>query len=68
MPIEKFRSLDAIHQAVRIRTGTEEHSRALRSVFWMARLSPEQRFPPGVYKYRSLEEAQAQRQSWSRRR
>jgi hypothetical protein len=67
MPIQKFRSLLEAHKALRVRPGTAEHSRALRSVFWMAaRFAPERRPPPGVFKYRSIEEAQAQRKAWAR--
>ncbi|PYV86801.1 MAG: hypothetical protein DMG05_18845 [Acidobacteria bacterium] len=65
MPIKKFRSLDDIRKALRVEPGTLEHSYALRSVFWMAdRFAPKQQLPPGVYKYRSIEEARAQRTTW----
>jgi hypothetical protein len=65
MPIQKFRSVGAIQSVERFSPGTKEHNRALRAVFWMAaKLSPNQQYPPGVYKYRSLEEAQAQKRSW----
>jgi hypothetical protein len=70
MPIQKFRSAaDASKSPVRLRPGTKEHSLALRAVFSIAALlSPPRRFPPGVYKYRSITEAQAQRSRWARGR
>jgi hypothetical protein len=44
----------------------EEFSRALRSVFRLAELfAPPQKFPPGVFKFRSIEQAQAQRIAWT---
>ena len=68
MPIQKFRSLLEASRALRVRPGTAEHSRALRSVFWMAaQFAPERQLPPGVFKFRSIEEAQAQRKAWARR-
>ena len=67
LPIRKFHSLDEAHRAQRIVPGTAEHSRALRSVFWMAaRFAPDRMPPPGVHKYRSVEEAQAQRKLWGK--
>ena len=60
MPIRKFHSLEEARRALWVRPGTPEHSRALRSVFWLAaRFCPAPQVPPGVFKYRTLEEAQA---------
>ena len=65
MPIQKFRSLTEARHALRIHAGTAEHSRALRAVFWMAsHFAPPRKISPGVYKFRSIEEAQAHRKSW----
>ena len=67
MPIQKFRSLADARKALHFRAGTPEHFRAVRSVFWLAaRLAPQRSYPPGVYKFRSIEEAQAQRKLWDR--
>jgi hypothetical protein len=68
MPVRKFRSVaDASKSPVRLRPGTKEHSLALRAVFSIAaQLSSPRRFPPGVYRYRSVGDAQAQRSRWAR--
>jgi len=67
MPIRKFRTLDDAGHPERLQPGTEKFSRALRGVFrLMARFAPAQRFPPGVFKFRSIEQAQAQRKAWTR--
>ena len=61
MPIQKFGSLNEAGKPRRLRPGTSEYSSALRSVLWIAaQLAPPCPFPPGVYKHRSIEEAQAQ--------
>jgi len=62
MPIRKFRSLSEAGEAERFRPGTAEFSRGLRCVFWMAaRFAPSRKAPPGVHKFRSIEEAQARK-------
>lgn len=67
MPVRKFRSLSEAKQAKRILPGSVEFSRALRSVFWIAAtFAPVQKAPPGVYKFRSLEEAQTRKKTWAR--
>ena len=69
MPVRKFPSLAEAEQAKRILPGSVEFSRAVRAVFWIAAtLSPMRNAPPGVYKFRSLEEAQAQKKAWARGR
>jgi hypothetical protein len=68
MPIRKFRTLAEAGRARRIQPGTEEFSRALRVVFQLSdRFASSQKFPPGVYKFRSIEEAQAQKMVWMHR-
>jgi hypothetical protein len=66
MPVRKFRTLDEAGRPQRYQPGTEEFSRALRSVFRLAELfAPPQKCPPGVFKFRSIEQAQAQRIAWT---
>ena len=68
MPICKFHTLAEAGRAAKLDPGTEAFSRALYSVFRLAALfAPPQKLPPGVHKYRSIEEAQAQRIAWTRR-
>ena len=62
MPIKKYRSLSEIPPVLFVPPGTKEHWLALRSVFWMAgRFAPAHACSPGVHKYRTLAEAQADR-------
>jgi len=66
MPVRKFRSLAEAEQAKRILPGSVEFSRAVRAVFWIAAtFSPTRNAPPGVYKFHSLEEAQARKKTWA---
>jgi hypothetical protein len=68
MPILKFRTLEEAGRPVKLEPGTEEFSRALYNVFQLAELfGPPQSFPPGVFKFQSIEQAQAQRKAWTRR-
>lgn len=67
MPIQKFRDLDAARRALwRVRpSDLVAHIKAL----WVfsARLAPRQ-IPRGVRKFRSLEEANQEREQWVTRR
>lgn len=68
MPIHKFRSLSEAGRATQLLPRTDEFSRALRSVFWMAaRFASAQKCPPGVHKFRTIEEAQEQKKLWAHR-
>jgi hypothetical protein len=68
MPVRKFHSLAEAGQVQKHNPGTEEFSRSLRSVFHLAaQFAASNKFPPGVTKFRSIEEAQAQRLAWMRR-
>jgi hypothetical protein len=45
--------------------GTPEHSRSIHAVLALVSVfAPKRNLPPGVIKYRSIEEADAQRESW----
>jgi hypothetical protein len=68
MSVRKFRTLAEAGRTIRIEPGTGEFSNALRAVFQMAsRLAPPRKFPPGVYKFRNMEEARAQKLAWARK-
>lgn len=67
MPVQKFRFIEEARKALRVEPGSLDHTRAVRSVFGIASLlGPPLRLPPGVYRFRSIEEAQAQRRAWRR--
>jgi len=64
MPIRKFRSVEEMEGNVRYEPGSPELFRAIRALWeFSARVFP-RRFPPGVFKHRSLEDAQRQREIW----
>jgi len=64
MPIRKFRSVEEMEGNVWYEPGSPELFRAIRSLWsFSARVFP-RRFPPGVYKHRSIEDAQRQREIW----
>jgi hypothetical protein len=67
MPIRKFNSISEIGKRKKLQPGTPEFRNALRSVFWMAqRFAPHQNLPPGVHKFRDIEQAQKQKRVWAR--
>ncbi len=64
MPVRKFRSLQEMEDSLWREPGEPELLKAIRSVWSFAARTCPRRFPPGVYKHRSLEEAQRQREIW----
>jgi hypothetical protein len=66
MAVQRFHSISETGNTCRHQPGTAEFSRSLRAVFWLAALlAPSGKIPPGVYKFRSIEESQARKQAWS---
>jgi hypothetical protein len=64
MPVRKFRSVEEMEGNVRYEPGSPELFRAIRALWeFSARIFP-RRFPPGVYKHRSIEDARSQRDVW----
>ena len=67
MPVRKYRSVEDMEDRLWVPPGTPEHHNAVRRVLEYAALSGGQRNAPhGVFKYRSIEEASAQRETWER--
>ncbi len=65
MPIRKYRTLSEAGRSERLQPGTPEFSRTLRCVFRMAAcFAPPTKPPPGVHKFRSIEDAQARKKEW----
>jgi hypothetical protein len=64
MPLRKFRSLEAMEDALWYSPGDAALWDAMRRVWDFADRSAPRTFPPGVYKHRSIEEAQALRGQW----
>jgi hypothetical protein len=68
MSVRKFHSLEEAEQSKRILPGSAQFSRAVHAVFGIAAtFSPLRDAPPGVHKFRTLAEAQAQKKAWARR-
>jgi hypothetical protein len=56
MPVYKFRSVEEMNQLVWREPGDPTLYRAIAGVWGLARRMNPRRFPPGVHKYRSIEE------------
>jgi hypothetical protein len=65
MPVQKFRSVEEMPETRRVRPGSLEHLQRLRAVLRSAQLLGS-RFPPGVFRYPSIEAANADREAWAR--
>jgi hypothetical protein len=66
MPIQKFNSISGISNRKWFQPGTPAFTNVLRSVFWMAKkFAPPQNFPPGVHKFRDIEQSQKQKRVWA---
>lgn len=63
MPVRKVRSLQEMEDSLWREPGPELW-RAIDSVWRFAARTFPRKFPPGVYRYRSIEEAKAQREIW----
>ena len=62
MPVQKFRSIEEMNSAPVMSRGSEDFERFLR--YWA--IAP-RIYPRGVFKFRSVEDAQAARESTDRR-
>jgi hypothetical protein len=64
MPFRKVRHLRELEDALWRPAGDPELWRAIERVWDFAARTCPRRFPPGVYRHRSIEEALAQRDRW----
>lgn len=64
MPVEKFRSIEDMNAAP-LRAPAEERLRRFTRLCARMRTLAQRRYRPGVFKFRSLEEAQAAREQAS---
>ncbi len=67
MPVEKFPSLEEAERALQCRPAGEDLARRVAAVWHRAGLFAGRRYPSGVRKYLTLDEAEADRLRWSRR-
>ena len=64
MPVRKFRDVSEMEDTLWREPGDPELFRAIASVWDFAARTCPRRFPPGVYRHRSIEEAKALREKW----
>ena len=63
MPVRKFRSLQEMEDSL-WRPNNDSLWQAIARVWNFAERVSQNRFPPGIYKHRSIEEAQQLRDDW----
>jgi hypothetical protein len=64
MPVRKFRSVEDMERAKWRAPGDPELFRAIATVWEFGRRSGKRRFPPGVYRHRSIADLNAQTERW----
>jgi hypothetical protein len=67
MPLRKFRSLQEMEDALWREPGDPALAQAIKRVWDFAARTVPRRFPPGVHRHRSIDEAQALRDQWEER-
>jgi hypothetical protein len=64
MPVRKFRSIEEMKCEVWFEPGDSRLWEAIAQVWSFAASASRLRFPPGVYKHRSIEESNRLREEW----
>jgi hypothetical protein len=64
MPVRRFRDVSEMEGNTWHPPGSPELFRAIRETWDFAERTLRRRYPPGVYKHRSIEEAQQLREKW----
>jgi hypothetical protein len=68
MPVRKFRSVEELNQPTWRMPGDPLLYQAMARLWRLGRVTGTQRFPPGVYRARSIEEINDRCRQWSERR
>jgi hypothetical protein len=66
MPVEKYRSIDDMPGETWHAPGEPELYRALTSLWTASRRLRPRRFPRGVFRHRSIDDMNHQREQWDR--
>jgi hypothetical protein len=66
MPVYKYRHVDDMEDRSWREPGDPALFRAIRGTWEFARRTVRPRFPPGVYRHRSIAEAEQLRDAWER--
>jgi len=64
MPVKKFRSVADMPDPPRRQPGDPALYKAIAGLWEFSRHANPRRFPPGVYKYRSIEEMNRAQEQW----
>jgi len=64
MPVRKFRSVEEMNGPTWRQPGDPELYRTIKRLWDLGRQVNPRRFPPGVHRYRSIQEMQAQSEHW----
>lgn len=64
MPVKRFRDVAEMEGNTWREPGDPRLFRAIRATWELARRTLEPRFPPGVHKHRSIEDAGRERERW----
>jgi hypothetical protein len=64
VPVRKFRSLQEMEDSLSREPGALDLLRAIASVWSFAARTCPRRFPPGVYRHRTIEDAECRRELW----
>lgn len=64
MPVRKFRSIEEMPDPPRYEPGDPRLFLAMRSVWALSRGLCPRVYPPGVYRFRSIEDMNRQRDEW----
>jgi hypothetical protein len=65
MPIRKFRRIEEMEGPLWRQPGDPRLYQAIARVWAFGRRTMRTRFPPGVYRHRSLDDLNAQTEAWS---
>ncbi len=65
MPVRKFRDVSEMNETRWFEPKDPALFRAIKHTWTLAERICPQRFPPGVYRHRTIEEAQALREKWA---
>ena len=68
MPLRKFRSVEEMEAGPWLPPGDPRLARAIRGVWAFGTRTLRPSFPPGLHRYRSVEEAEAAAERWERER
>jgi len=64
MPVRKFRTVEALEGSKWREPGDAELYRAIARVWTFGQRTRPRRFPPGVYRHRTIDDLNAQTERW----